>query len=105
MRQEKKHTTKQQIAALAKENKQMFGLLIQLSQEVQFIGGMGETTLNVLKQMDNYEELVEKMKESLPSQDTQEESQSPLTEEKEYNVHNIEEPTEDLKANIDFGDE
>ena len=105
MRQQKKQTQKEQIAALAKENKRMFGFLIQLSQEVQFIGGMGETTLNVLKQMDNYEELVEKMKESLPSQDTQEESQSPLTEEKEYNVHNIEEPTEDLKANIDFGDE
>ena len=69
MKQQKKHTQKQTIAALAKENQQMFGMLIQLSQEIQYIGGMSETTLQVLKKMEGYDKAVEDFKEEQEAAD------------------------------------
>ena len=62
MKTQKKHTQKQQIARLAQENQRLFGLLIQLSNEIQGIGMMSETTLQVLKKMPNYDECVEAFK-------------------------------------------
>ena len=64
-REVKKYTTKQQITRLMKDNQNLFNMLMQLGQEVQSIGQMTEVTLNILKQVENYPELVEKMQVQL----------------------------------------
>lgn len=61
-REQKKHTAKQKFAALEKQNQQLFSMMIQLSQEIQMIGGMSQTTLQVLKEFEGYEDAVEAMK-------------------------------------------
>ena len=70
-REAKKYTQKQQIAALAQENQRLFGLVIQLSREVQQVGQMTEVTLNIVKQLENYPDLVEKMQEELKKYDAE----------------------------------
>ena len=59
MKKLKKHTQKQKIAQLDKQVSQTFGLMIQLSQEVQHLGGMFQTMLEVMKEMPGYDAAVE----------------------------------------------
>ena len=79
MKQPKKYTNQQLIAALSKENGKTFSLLMQLAQEVQGIGSMTQTMLAVIKEMPGYEKAVEKLKTANDVSDsTQEESKSAL---------------------------
>ena len=63
MKQAKKYTQKQQLAALAKENSKTFSLLIQLSQELQFLGQRQETMLTMMKELPGYENALTLLKE------------------------------------------
>ena len=61
---DKKHTQKQLIERLSKENGKTFSLLMQLAQEVNNIGGMTQTMLTVMKELPGYEDAVKKLKEA-----------------------------------------
>ena len=111
MRQAKKYTQKQLISRLVTENGQQMNMIMQLAQEVQQIGQLAEASLNILKQMDNYEELLEQMKAKLDAERSEQAAEMPVTAEpvtpetststaqKEYITD------ADGKGAIDFGDE
>ena len=98
MKQQKKHTQKQEVAALQKENQRLFGLMIQLSQEIQQVGQMCEVTLNIVKQLEDYDNLVVKMKEKLAEHEAQ------LAQEAAAAEASTQE-TSTSTAPLDYGDE
>ena len=110
----KQHTTKQMIANLSKENQWQTQTIMQLGQEVQNIGQLAEVTLNILKQLKDYPELVEKMQaemkkhqEKIDAERSEQAADLPVTAEQvtpETSTSTVkkESSTEDV---IDFGDE
>ncbi len=88
MKTQKKYTQVQRMAAIEKQNQQLFSMLIQLGQEVQMVGGMSQTTLQVLKEMDGYEVAAEAFKKKVEEAKAQEEEATPTDSTKtiDYNV-------------------
>lgn len=76
MKTPKKYTVNQKLGLLEKQNQQTFSLLIQLSQELQHLGGLNQTLLNVVKELPGYDAAVDKLKEQGKKEDV-----TPVTQE------------------------
>ena len=110
MKQVKKYTQKQQITRLMKDNQNLFNMIMQLGQEVNQIGQLTEVTLNILKQQDNYPELVEKMQAKLAEHSEQQEKERATAEQGTQETSTSDAKKEyitddDGKGAIDYGDE
>lgn len=55
MKKDKKWTNKQVQENLAKENQQMFGMMIELSKEIQYLSSRQDTILALIKHLPDYE--------------------------------------------------